>query len=731
MDESTSPIPRQPGSAPAGVEISFPTSGQRPGVRYVSDTTVLEEALEHGRLIGLYWSAAGQVQRENVTTGLPGLDSLRYPLHVFELEMDGQSLHNRWDWVGGSRRPGPRPGTAEAVVELRHQVRPVSVRVVTRLDGSPILARYLEITNTGQAPAALAAVSPSSGVLWNTHTERPFHHTHANPSFDGGAEGKFALGYFANEEPLMEGDFVWRPLPPEGFRVERKASGRSWGWPYCIVRNRVTGELFFLGLGWGGNFFAEFTHRPDALLSFRLGPLAPAPLRIVAPGETVTSPEVHLGPLHGSMDEAVGQWHRHIRASVVPPRPEGREMFTVAGRVVEEPGDWILREIDIAAEMGVEAFMVDAGWYGATFGGWPELRGDWREGPWLPGGLAGIRRHAHEKGLLFGLWHEPECVSSKSRLAQDHPDWVLTTDDRRPCAEALDLANPQAGRFLEETVLRLIGEHELDFYKLDYNVSPREGGQTLRDGYAESEFWRHHEVLYRTYDRVRREFPRVCLENCAGGGGRNDLGMLSRFHYLCESDWSVMPYSIRALNALSLFVPPEAIAYYHNHVNWIGVLQAHQLADADTHLRVTLFAVPIYVGFGAQNADRSTEFYRKTRRYIDLHKGFCRPVLAEHPIVYHHTPDIGLFAPAQWCVLEYARPDRARGYAGVFRLADGEGEYRLRLRGVERGGRYEVTLDNSGQTFAAEGQSLAEEGLTIRLDAALTSELVLYRRMES
>ena len=31
--------------------------------------------------------------------------------------------------------------------------------------------------------------------------------------------------------------------------------------------------------------------------------------------------------------------------------------------------------------------------------------------------------------------------------------------------------------------------------------------------------------------RVRREFPHVCLETCASGGGRNDLGMLSRCHY--------------------------------------------------------------------------------------------------------------------------------------------------------------------------------------------------------
>jgi hypothetical protein len=158
-----------------------------------------------------------------------------------------------------------------------------------------------------------------------------------------------------------------------------------------------------------------------------------------------------------------------------------------------------------------------------------------------------------------------------------------------------------------------------------------------------------------------------------------------------------------------------------------GQFQAHLSADADTHLRVALFALPIFVGFGAQNADRHSEFFRKTRRYLDLHKGFCRPVLAHHPTVYHHTPDIGIYSPAPWCVLEYAAPNRTRGYAGVFQLAQNQEPYLLRLRGVDRAARYQVTLVNSGQTFSLSGNELAN-GLSIPLDAALTSELILYQR---
>lgn len=172
------------------IAINF-RDDERPAGCYVSATTVREEALDSTRLIGLYWSASGQVQRENVTAKLPGLDPLMFRLQVFDLEIDGHELHNLWEWVGSSERPGTRVGTREAVVELRHQVRPVTVKVVTRLDGTPFMVRYLEITNTGAAPAALAAVSPWSGDL----------------VVYGGGSGAVAFGC---GESLHSGLFCWR-----------------------------------------------------------------------------------------------------------------------------------------------------------------------------------------------------------------------------------------------------------------------------------------------------------------------------------------------------------------------------------------------------------------------------------------------------------------------------------------------------------------------------------------
>ncbi len=709
-------------SRPRHIEVAFHRVGDRDTARYVSSTTVREEALHHGRLTGLYWSATGQVARENMLGSLPGFDPLSRPSAVFELEIDGQSLNDRWDWTSATERLGVRAGTVEAVVELQHQLRPVTVRVVTRLDGTTVLARWLEITNTSGTPAALSRVSPWSGVLWTANW------VDARLGWDAATHPRYSLGYQVAEKWGEEWDFTWRALPLETFRIERTME-HAFGSPYFVLHNEVTGELCFLGLAWSGPYVAEFSHRFDTCLSFHIGPLGAAPLRVIAPGETVKSPEVHLGMYHGGLDQAVQAWHRHMRASVIPARPAGKEMYTIAGRVVEQPGEWILREMDIAAEMGIEAFMVDAGWYGEEFRPWPENRGDWFEGSWMPGGIAGARDYAHARGMLFGLWMEAEAAGKQSRLTKEHPDWQLTRSDglRFP---SLNLAHPEAASYFEDAVLRVIHDHQLDFYKLDYNEFLDEGGQHIRHGYAEQEMWRHNETLYRVFDRVRQEFPLVALENCAGGGGRNDLGMLSRFHYACESDVSAFPFSIRAINAMTLYVPPESICYYHDHL-----MDAHLTADLDTHLRVALFANPVFVGFGAQSTDRNTPYFATTRRYIELAKAVCRPILVGHPAVYHHTPDIGLLRPADWCVLEYGSPDRMRGYAGVFKLsggnaARGQDEFVFRPRGLDHARDFEVTLDNRHATFRMRGRELCNSGLVIRLDAAMTSELLLFKACE-
>jgi alpha-galactosidase len=714
---------------------AFYKSNGRPAARYVSGSTVYEECLQNGRFIGLYWSSACQVQRENVVDHIPASpkDVMWKRLSSFSLEIDGQLLDGFWEYAGDREQTDER-GRHEAVVELRHTLRPVAVRIITGLDGSPVISRRLEITNTGKNPAALGSVKPFSGQLWGNLVNL----WGIRMPFASDRYTEFSVGHIEICRPETsiyygyggEGDFVWEDIKTEYF-TKKVPHRKPYGPPYFIFRNNLTGEIFFAALAWSAGYEMNlWFDRNHHTLNIDMGPTGPAPLRVIAPGETISTPQVHIGPMHESFDDSVAQWYDHLRKSVLPKRPKGKEMYTIAGRGVDKPGDWILREIDIAHEMGVEAFMVDAGWWGDHCGSSWETRGDWFEGDFLPkGGLLGIRDYTHKKGMLFGLWMEPEALSLKSRLYAEHPDWRVSYDgpdtESMEQESVLDMAKPEAAAYIKDKINEIIRDKKLDFFKLDSNMSITEGGRHLVDGYAENQSWRHFECLYGIFDEALKKHPDVVFENCNGGGGRNDLGMLSRFHFAAESDFSVLPFSIRAINSMTLFLPPETLCYYHNHVS-----DASQMADIDTHLRVALFCSPIFVGYGSQDADRSTLYFSKTREYTELLKTFCRPIM-RCPRVYHHTPYIGLYAPAEWCVLEYTGQDYSAGYAGLFRLgreADAA-VYRFQPRGVLADSDYEVELYNSGNKFLITGREFLGNGIEVRLERANASELILYKRV--
>ncbi|MCL1888052.1 MAG: alpha-galactosidase, partial [Kiritimatiellaeota bacterium] len=383
-------------------------SGDKDMIRFVSGTMAFEEGVKDGRYIGLYESPTGQVARENVMAGMPHLHPAAFPLGRFVLEVDGQSLHDRWAFEGNSVEE-EAGGQVVSTTTLRHTLRPVSVRVRTRLDGTACLARWLEITNTGDAPAALSRVAPLSGILWHNNFYTPDgiaarlgHHK------DCGAP--FSVAYMDAYRPGDEFNLRWVDIAlPELVFANRNR--HIFGAPYYIARNNISGETYYIALAWPAGFETRFAYdRHNKILSFETGPQGRPPLRVIAPGETVVSPVAHLGVFHADTGAATREWHAHLRASVIPQRRGAKRAFTIGARVVEEPGDWIVREIDIAHEMGCEAFMVDAGWYGEPFSPWPKHRGDWYEGSFLPlGGLAGIRDYCHKKDMLFGVWMEPEA----------------------------------------------------------------------------------------------------------------------------------------------------------------------------------------------------------------------------------------------------------------------------------------------------------------------------------
>jgi len=200
--------------------------------------------------------------------------------------------------------------------------------------------------------------------------------------------------------------------------------------------------------------------------------------------------------------------------------------------------DKLLPLIDAASEVGADYFCIDAGWYAE--GDWWNTVGAWQPSTTrFPKGLAEVIDRIHQRGMVPGLWLEPEVIGVRSPIADELPDDAFLTRHGRRVAESgrylLDLRNSTARKHLDDTVDRLIQDFGIGFFKFDNNTmtgpGTDKGGTSLGHGLLE-----HNRALLDWLDGVQTRHPDLLIENCASGAMRTDYAMLSRLHLQSTSD---------------------------------------------------------------------------------------------------------------------------------------------------------------------------------------------------
>ena len=685
------------------------TVGQAPGhrVRYSSGDATYAEALDDGRWVGRGWSASGRINSPDRRDAAPAFEL------AIKDEPEGESgpVSDGWQWESSSEAPRTDRAARHLVVELSNTLHAIGLKVHTLLDGTPVLTRWVEITNTSDEPFALTSVAPWSGRLWARGTG-------------------FTLGYQAVEKfrPGPEsiatsGWFEWDPLP-DGKTLAQSIKGNSQDDPFFVVRSEDAGEYFIGHLAWTANWRMEFERGPKGL-SFTMGPWAEDALRVVAPGETIKTPAVHLGHVEGDLDSTIQAMHDHVRRSVLPVRkPERayRMEFSIPGDQGYHTGAAfneasLLRSVDVAAAIGMELFIVDAGWWD-VYGEFVPPRDR------FPRGLEPVADYAHAKGLLFGLYTEVEGGRgnwSESRLAQEHPDWFGPQNVMR-------IDRPEVAAYVEGELLRVIDRYGLDLYRHDFIPAPspvdgsahtHQGPSTLRDGFVESNYWRYYESYYAIWERIRARYPDLVLQMCSNGGWREDLDMMGRFHETYTSE-GTLPRVLPPYAGKTVALPPEVLA--------IGYKD-----QKDSQLRVTFSITPPWIlsGTAPSVEELSPERRERYLHYADIYRFFIRPLWGTCR-VYHHAPvsSEGGVESSAWFAIEYAAPDRTKGWATIVRLgASRTDTYLLKPKGLDRDLEYRVTFDSTNATTSVAGTSLVEKGLPIRLEEVEASELVLFEAM--
>ena len=121
-------------------------------------------------------------------------------------------------------------------------------------------------------------------------------------------------------------------------------------------------------------------------------------------------------------------------------------------------------------------------------------------------------------------------------MAGQHPEWLLHSPIRN--SALLDLGNTEALNWLQNHVGDMIEEVGIDIYRQDFNHPGKPFWEANEDpdriGMMEI---RHIEGLYAFWDYLLDRFPNLLIDNCAAGGRRIDLEMMSRSVPLWRTDY--------------------------------------------------------------------------------------------------------------------------------------------------------------------------------------------------
>ncbi len=441
----------------------------------------------------------------------------------------------------------------------RDEVYPLEVELQYKAYGDlPLISRRSIVRNRGTAPITLHA---AMSACWNLPHGIDYRLTHF--------AGNWGAEYGRNRVALTQARTV--------LQNSRITSGACQQTPFFAIDPRgesteTQGEVFYGVLHWSGDFkitveveYGKRAHVTGGVNDYD------AELRL-APGEAFETPLFTAGFSSRGferMSEAFYDW----QFDYLCPRGEKTDKAHAVRPIIYNswyPYEFNVNEknllglIDKAADIGAELFVIDDGWMPGRMDTFAGL-GDWVADPKrFPRGMKPIVEACHQKGLLFGIWVEPEMVNPNSDLYRAHPDWVIHDPTRSRTEQrnqlVLNIARDEICDWIIGWLDRLIEDFQLDYMKWDMNRYITETGWP--DAPADerrSLAIRYTKNLMRIWRHLNERHPDLLLENCAHGGGRSDFGMVPYADRINRSD-NADPVDVMIIHEgfSTLFIPKTA-----------------------------------------------------------------------------------------------------------------------------------------------------------------------------
>ena len=243
----------------------------------------------------------------------------------------------------------------------------------------------------------------------------------------------------------------------------------------------------------------------------------------VAPGETIYLPELFFFDAKSKVSFDSHKLHAFIQEEY--PKKEQPVIYNTWMRNFDFINvDEIFTEAKIAAELGIEVFCIDAGWFGKSGIRWVDCVGDWKENTTeaFAGRLRELSDYVRSLGMKFGIWMEPERAHPESDARLAHPDEYIAE-------HLLDFGLEKARKRIFREVCEVVEKYDVEFLKFDFNST------TAYDP-SHTAFYKYSQGSVEFIKALKERYPTLHLSCCASGGLRADLAMCKYYDSFWLSD---------------------------------------------------------------------------------------------------------------------------------------------------------------------------------------------------
>jgi len=512
----------------------------------------------------------------------------------------------------------------------------------------------------------------------------------------------FNVNQWSVAEVPEDFETVQTALDPDGAAVAvySGAAGQQCGW--LVVRDSNNRGLF---TGWEFDGRTKVTVQDQGsqgVLQFYSTILAlNHPVQSM---DSFQTPYAFLGLFHGDFDEAGYRTQSFVESVIAKPAPDAKAFPYVAwdSWAYEEAIDEniLMSNAAVAANLGVELFIVDLGWAQAI--------GNWYEDPVkFPHGLAGVSAYVHSLGMKFGLHFALAEADPNSPVLQANPDWTASVSDGYFGAASLCLSNPDTQAWVIQQALHIIDDYSVDWILQDgQNMVKVCTKTTHTHDPNDSNYANSVQGINAVVSAVQTARPNVYWENCENGGNMMTFNMVKSYVTSITNDASgsfdarkaaygaTFPFSPRFADRYmpaSDGISPYATHSYMFGGNWVLMQPlAGMTADQSGYLNQEIFN------------------YKSMRGSINGSK------------VYHIQPP----TPAGTDAIMSYNPTLDSGLAVVTRTAAGTPQYTFRPLGLNPTQRYTVWFEVNASVYSLPGAQLMSDGVTVPLLTPYSSDVV-------